>query len=383
MLLQNVSIVGHDGWQSIRLLGDRIAGISLSDNPDGMPSLSFDGALALPGLINSHDHLDFNLFPALGNHIYGDYTEWGKDIHEQHRTRIAQVLSIPQPLRTSWGIYKNLLNGFTTVVNHGARLDTGPEDLVTVFQDCHCLHSLGTEKRWIWKLNSWRRRRSPIVLHIGEGTTVTALNEIHRLRRWNLFRRPVIGVHGVAMDERQASALRALVWCPDSNYFLYNRTAPIDRLKSKLSILFGTDSTLSASWNGWQQLRAALAAGLLTGEELLAALTYQAAAIWNFPLLGRLEPGYQADLVITRQTTWYATDPEDLLLVIHRGQIRLFDASLTAQDFIGKQLLPTGNYHPVIVGNSIKYVQGDLPGLVAKIRAHDPEATLPIKTYVS
>lgn len=379
MLLQNVSIVGRDGWQTIRLDGDRIACISPSEDAAGMDSLSLDGALALPGLINSHEHLDFNLFPALGNHIYADYTEWGKDIHEQHSTRIAQVLNIPQPLRTKWGLYKNLLNGFTTVVNHGDRLDTGSEDIVTVFQDCYCLHSLATEKRWIWKLNSWRRRRSPIVLHIGEGTSTVAKKEIDRLRRWNLFRRPVIGVHGVAMDERQAPALRALVWCPDSNYFLYNSTAPIDRLKARLPILFGTDSTLSASWNGWQQLRTALARALLTEEELLAALTCQAANSWNFPFVGKIDTGYQADLLITRQKTWYATDPEDLLLVIHRGQIRLFDASLASQDYIGNRLLPTGRYYPVAVGNSIKYVQGDLPGLIAKIRDYDPEAVLPIK----
>jgi cytosine/adenosine deaminase-related metal-dependent hydrolase len=371
--------MGQDGRQDIRLAGQRIAGTSPTGSLAGaLPSLSLEGALALPGLINSHEHLDFNLFPSLGNRVYGDYTEWGKDIHEQNKTRIAEILKIPQPLRTRWGLYKNLLNGFTTVVNHGSRLNTGPEDLVTVFQDCHCLHSLATEKRWIWKLNGWRRRHGPIVLHIGEGTSAAAAGEIDRLRRWNLFRRPIVGVHGVAMQERQTRAFRALVWCPDSNYFLYNKTAPVDRLKDTLPILFGTDSTLSASWNGWRQMRLARNQGVLTDEELFSALTHQAARIWDFPFLGRIEAGYQADLVITRQTNWYDTDPEDLSLVIHRGEIRVFDASLATQVYIAEQLLPTGKYHPVIVGNSIKYVQGDLPGLIREIRTHDPEAILPV-----
>jgi cytosine/adenosine deaminase-related metal-dependent hydrolase len=32
--------------------------------------LSFDGALVMPGLVNSHDHLEFNLYPQLGDRQY-------------------------------------------------------------------------------------------------------------------------------------------------------------------------------------------------------------------------------------------------------------------------------------------------------------------------
>ena len=48
------------------------------------------------------------------------------------------------------------------------------------------------------------------------------------------------------MDEQQATAFEALVWCPASNYFLLNTTAAVDKLKTKTSILFGTDSTLTS-----------------------------------------------------------------------------------------------------------------------------------------
>src|SRR5437868_3648299 len=90
--------------------------------------LNGNGYLAFPGLINSHDHLDFNLFPPLGNRKYNNYVEWGEDIHAQNKQEIAAVLKIPQSLRTQWGVYKNLLNGITTVVNHGQQLqvDTKP-----------------------------------------------------------------------------------------------------------------------------------------------------------------------------------------------------------------------------------------------------------------
>jgi cytosine/adenosine deaminase-related metal-dependent hydrolase len=379
MVLKNLSVIGRKGLHDIITDEHKIAGIvpAGSAMPATSPVLSFADAIVLPGLINSHEHLDFNLFPMLGNRTYADYLEWGQDIHVRHKDRIRQVLAIPRSLRTRWGMYKNLLNGFTTVVNHGERLDTGAEELVTVFQGCYCLHSLGTERRWKWKINA--SGRGPVVLHIGEGTNRAATQELDRLRRWNFFGRPIVGIHGVAMEERQAGVLRALVWCPDSNYFLYNKTAPVDRLKKRLPILFGTDSTLSAGWNGWEQLRLARAQGMLTDEELLDGLTAKAAAVWNFPMLGKLAVGYQADLVITKgrdADSLFANNPEDLLLVMHRGKIRLFDSSLADQLAAAGHNLAA--YSPVLLGTNTKFVQGDLPGLLREIVRFDPEAELPV-----
>ena len=67
-------------------------------------TINFENAIAFPGLINSHDHLDFNLFPQTGNRIYNNYTEWGKDIHDQNKETINAVLKIPQHYQDSMGI---------------------------------------------------------------------------------------------------------------------------------------------------------------------------------------------------------------------------------------------------------------------------------------
>ncbi|HMH20221.1 MAG TPA: hypothetical protein VK563_00525, partial [Puia sp.] len=249
MLLSDLRILGEEGEKDILIGNEQITAVydpanrpagdqvkRLASDPANRPasdpavlSLSFPGAIAFPGLINSHDHLDFNLFPASGYKIYGNYTEWGRDIHEKNAAGIRAVLKIPLHLRTRWGLYKNLLNGFTTVVNHGEKLMTGDEP-VTVFQDYHCLHSVGFEKNWKWLLNRPSGRGLPFVVHVGEGTDKAAGREIDRLVHWNLFKRPLIGVHGVAMNEAQAAFFKALVWCPASNYFLLGQTAPVDRL---------------------------------------------------------------------------------------------------------------------------------------------------------
>src|SRR5450432_4419157 len=114
MQLRQLQLIGHNGLSQIQIENGRISRITDEGN-DPQGSLSFGGAIAFPGLINSHDHLDFNLFPQLRSHIYKTYTEWGTDIHERYGEEIGRVLKIPAPLRTRWGMYKNLLNGVTTV----------------------------------------------------------------------------------------------------------------------------------------------------------------------------------------------------------------------------------------------------------------------------
>lgn len=388
MLLRHVRLAEDNSLKNIRIDRDRIKDLQTIDGPvpeadpvSAPQVLSFDGAMAFPGLINSHDHLDFNLFPMLGNRIYQDYTEWGKDIHFQNKTEIGRVLKVPRLLRTRWGLYKNLLNGFTTVVNHGAQLDMGTEELITVFQDCRCLHSLSAEKYWKWKVNSRWAGNKLIAIHIGEGTNEAAGREIDRLRRWNLFGRGIVGIHGVAMEERQAAAFRGLVWCPGSNYFLLDRTARIGLLKKKVPILFGTDSTLSAGWNSWDQLRLARKEGVMTDQELMDTVTRTPAAVWGLPHLGKIAEGYQADLVIanakkTGMNALYALNPEDILLVLHRGEIRLFDASLLGQ--LQAAGYKKEAFSTIIVGKNHKYVQGNLPGLMKDILKFYPEAVFPV-----
>lgn len=391
MRLDHLRIPGEDGAKDIRIANGKIISVLPAGAPPpgeaSEPTLSFDGALVFPGLINSHDHLDFNLFPPLGNRIYRNYTEWGRDIHANNPVTIQAVQKVPQALRTQWGIYKNLLNGFTTVVNHGERLATD-NSLINVFQEYYCLHSVGFERNWKWKLNKPLAASMPFVLHVGEGTDAAAGREIDRLIRWNFRRRPLVGIHGVAMNERQAAHFRALVWCPASNYFLLDRTAPIDRLKQKVPVVFGTDSTLTASWNSWSQIRMGRTSQLASDRELLDMLTTTPAAIWGFTDRGTLAAGRVADLVIARPKptglqrlypgdaldSFFALDPEDLLLVMHEGNIRLFDPCLRTS-LITAGLIK-GEFDQTHPGG--KYVAGDLPGLMQEIRRYYPAVQFPL-----
>lgn len=385
MLLSRVNIIGDRGPKDIRIRNEKIEEIAPEGSIIKQPGelfLSFDAAIAFPGLINSHDHLDFNLFPQLGNRIYNSYREWGKDIHAVNKTEIARVLQIPLALRVQWGIYKNLLNGITTVVNHGKPLAI-QDKLITVHQKARSLHSPAFEKNWKFKINSPFIKNLPFVIHLGEGTDEKSGREVDSLIKWNIFKRRVIAIHGVAMSPKQASAFRALIWCPASNYFLLNKTAPVSALGEKLSIMLGTDSTLTASWNIWEQLRLARNEKMIPDEDLLKMLTRVPAKIWGLDLCGAIDTGKQADLVIASGKSgmkafdrFYSLNPEDLLLVIHQGNMRMFDMDLMNQ--IKRSDFSVNGFSKISVNGRIKYVEGDLPGLMNRIKKYYPAVVFPV-----
>jgi cytosine/adenosine deaminase-related metal-dependent hydrolase len=377
MWLCNLHTTAHNSTVNICVQNGLIQSVT-ADAPSATAlTLEFENATVIPGLINSHDHLDFNLFPRLGNRVYANYTEWGMDIHQQHASIIAAVTKIPAALRAEWGIYKNLLAGVTTVVNHGQPLQCS-NDIITVFQKTKALHSAAFEKNWKYKLNNPLAAKYPVVIHAGEGTDAAANREITELIKWNKLGRTLVAVHGVAMNTAQAKKFKALVWCPDSNFFLLNKTADISSLAAHIPVLFGTDSTLTASWNIWEQLRLATQTGLLSNDALLQSLTATPAAIWQLNS-GYISAGKDADIVIVQsgsKTTaagLFETNPEDILLVLHKGAVRLLDDSLRHK--LPQQQL--ASFSSITINNSKKLVYGNLPALVQQLLNYYPHATFP------
>ena len=190
------------------------------------------------------------------------------------------MLQVPTALREQWGVYKNLLNGVTTVVNHGKKIKKTANP-ITVYENCQCIHSVRFEKKWWLALNNPIKKNMPVAIHTGEGTDISSKQEIDTLLKRNLLKRPLVGIHGVAMNNEQANSFEALVWCPESNDFLLNATAPVNCLKKHVPILFGTDSTLTGSWNIWEHIRRARETHYLTDKELLNTLTINAAKAWQ------------------------------------------------------------------------------------------------------
>jgi cytosine/adenosine deaminase-related metal-dependent hydrolase len=379
MVLNDVKLVGRSGVFNIGIDGAQISFVSQTPFAefDDPLQLNFKNAIALPGLINSHDHLDFNLFPQLGYKTYANYVDWGEHIHREHKDEIERVLKVPIALRAQWGMYKNLLCGVTTVLNHGQPLHIH-EPLITVFSHCQSLHSVKLERDWKVRLNNPLKINTPVAIHIGEGTDEASSREIDELLNWNILQRDLVGIHGVAMDAKQAKQFKALVWCPQSNYFLLNKTAAIDELKHKTTILFGSDSTLTSNWDIWDHLRLARKTQMLSDDELLQSINSKPAKTWGLNS-GEIAESKDADIVIAKMhkgasISVFDTRPQDILLVLHRGNIRLFDEKLYS-------LLSTtdrGTFSKIEINGTCKYIQGDIPALVNQIHQYYPEYNFPV-----
>lgn len=381
MVLANVQLANSGDIVNIGIEQDKIDTLSSTTiNANGKLLLHFDDAIVFPGLINSHDHLDFNLFPQLGNRVYNNYTEWGGYIHKEFKQEIARVLSVPQHLRILWGVYKNLLCGVTTVVNHGERLSVNSA-LINIFENTHDLHSVAFEKLWKLKLNNPLKRTLPVVIHAGEGTDKQAEKEINSLINWNKLRRDLVGIHAVAMSKEQARRFKAIVWCPQSNYYLLNKSAPINQLKPLTHILFGTDSTLTSNWNIWDHIAMARNTHMLSDEELFLSLNKTAANVWKTNN-GEITEGKTADLIVAKAKggtdsykAFYATQPADIQLVMQGGRVRLFDQHLLPKLAAG---LKGQQFSLIQLGDSFKYIAGDIGQLITGIQIHLPEAAFPV-----
>jgi cytosine/adenosine deaminase-related metal-dependent hydrolase len=378
MILRGVEVVGAEaGARDIVVSGRAIArvGDPSPGDPSGEgPVLDFGDAIAFPGLINSHDHLEFNVYPPLGRGGYADYLEWGNDIHRRNRDLISTSQRMPKGDRLRWGSLKNLLCGVTTVAHHGARRDD-LRSLPLAAVAATSIHSVGAGPAWRWRLNA-PFGRPPHVIHVAEGTSPRARREIDVLLRWNALRRPLVGVHAIAMNAAQAARFHAVVWCPVSNEFLYGVTADVATLKRSTTILFGTDSTLSANWDLWDHLRRARALGGLDDDELYAAVTWKAAIAWGRRDAGYIARGHAADVVVARRKArdpldaFFAVTPEDILLVLRAGEVLLFDRSV--------QAVARRPGSVVRLGSTAKWVAEDVPDLLARMGRHRVASNLPV-----
>jgi cytosine/adenosine deaminase-related metal-dependent hydrolase len=386
VLLNNVMTVTGDQPVHITVRGEKIIGVT-PDKPmedAGRPEIQFTDALAFPGLINSHDHLDFNCFSILGQEKYNNYTNWGTRIHENFKEEIEAIVKIPENLRAMWGMYKNLLAGVTTVVNHGPFLKI-PDPLINIYQEPQNLHSVGFEKKWKWKLNNPLFKNRDCVIHTGEGSDELSHSEIDELIKYNFLKRKLIGVHGVAMDATQAEHFKGLVWCPESNRVLLNEHAHVDQLKSNTRLVFGTDSTLTGSWNIWRHLRLARSLQLVSDQVLFSMVTDAAANLWKMNN-GELSVGRDADIVVARiqhsPSIWndfYRINPSDILMIIHKGRIRMFDRIMLPQ--LNGLRIDLSRYNRISMHDAVKFIEGDLPALITSIRQYNRDVVFPVDQY--
>jgi cytosine/adenosine deaminase-related metal-dependent hydrolase len=301
-------------------------------------ALDLDGFLVIPGLINAHDHLEFNLFPRLGRGTYPNATAWSKDIFRPDEFPIRQHLDIPKQMRLLWGGIKNLVNGITSVSHHNPYeadvFDRGfPVRVVKRFGWAHSLDFCANPSEEFRQTPS----SQPFLIHAGEGTDEQAQSEIKKLDDAGMLAANTVIVHGVATGPDDLITLKrrgvSLVWCPSSNLFTLGKTLSEQVLESGLPIALGTDSALTAEGDLVSEIR--LARRYVSASRIYDMLTGQAAGILRLCCgEGTIREGGFGDLLVVRdqgQTPAGALLDLQPELVLVGGRVKLISLPLAAQ----------------------------------------------------
>ena len=289
--------------------------------------VDLDGRLLLPGLLNGHDHLDFSTFPPVRHEPYRNVRAWARDLDAAAGDpTFAAALAVPLVDRLFLGGLRNLLSGVTAVAHHSTfhRSLARKDFPVRVLSKYEFAPSAGLTSA-LRKTYRTTDRRIPWMVHAGEGTDAESRRDLDTLAEQNVLRQNTVIVHGIAFgaDEarRTAAAKATLVWCPESNRWLYGATADVAALAAAgVRLGLGSDSPLCGVRDALSNLAAARREAVLSDEALLRLAAEGTAEAARLPL-GGVAPGDVADLLaVTSREKLLSGDRSAVALVLIGGR---------------------------------------------------------------
>jgi cytosine/adenosine deaminase-related metal-dependent hydrolase len=365
----------------LRIVGASIAAVGANPQP-GDSIVDLQGDRILPGLINAHDHLQFNNMPD-GDRLerYDHARDWIAAVAARLRSDpvFEASVALERDDRLFLGGVKNLLSGVTTVAHHDplypclARPDF-PTKVVQSYGWSHSLYVDGEDR----VKNSYRNNPVawPWIVHAAEGLDHEAWREFERLEEIGCIGSNTLLVHGIALDpaqrQRLARASAGLIWCPSSNLRLFGRTAEVADLMRLGRVALGTDSRLTGARDLLDELRVAAGLGGLDDRVLEALVTRDSAQLLRLGDRGVLRVGASADiLVLPARTSLAAACRADVRLVLIDGRVRYGERDLA--DRAG----PGPSWHEVQVDGRAKIMDSRIVARLSRAGAGEAGVELP------
>jgi cytosine/adenosine deaminase-related metal-dependent hydrolase/ubiquinone/menaquinone biosynthesis C-methylase UbiE len=292
----------------------------------GEISIDLSGFLLLPGLINAHDHLEFSLFPNIGDGPYENAKQWADDIHANHASLIARHREVPRSVRLWWGAIRNLVSGVTTVCHHNPITQelVSPGFPVRVVSGFGWAHSLSLEPDLAEKF-ARNGEDAPFILHAAEGVDEESAEEVFALDGMHALDQRTVLVHGLGCTPEAVALINqrqgAVVLCPTSNKFLFDHSLSPALVKSLNKVTLGSDSPLTAAGDLLDEIRFARIHIGLDAAKIYDMVTNRAADILRLRRgEGQLRAGSVADVLVVRDC---GLSPADMLAQLNISQIEL------------------------------------------------------------
>ena len=263
--------------------------------------IDLDGRFLLPALVNAHDVLDLSTLPPLGSPPFASVYEW-TEAAEAELARLGPALAVPLVDRLFLGGIRNVLAGVGAALHHHpVHRSLAREDFpVGVQQRYAFAHSPGLTPalRATYRTTD---RRIPWIVRAAEGAAPELRREIDLLAAANVLRQNTVIAHGTALAAedapRLAAAKASLVWCPESDRWLYRATAPASAMiAAGVGVGLGTDAAPAGARDALSNLAAARREGVLGDAALLRLATLGSAAVARLAP-GGLHDGAPADLL--------------------------------------------------------------------------------------
>jgi cytosine/adenosine deaminase-related metal-dependent hydrolase len=319
--------------------------------------------IILPGLIDTHNHILFDIFDETDwtpSKPYTNHNQWTAEPRYKALVDAKQYLngegsSVSLGCEMDkYGELKALIAGTTSVQGSANPADKACYGSLarTIDQAPNGLTSDKVQTAAIFPSTSTADgvcnnfaagKTDAYVIHIAEGVDATARSEFGKLGTVTtapqcLYAPKTTIVHGTALGDAEFSAMAqhqmALVWSPRSNVFLYGggtdltKTANIPLALSKgLSVAIAPDWSIGGSQNMLDELRFADEVdntqwgNQLSPKQLFEMATINAARNLGLGgVLGSLEVGKKADLFVIGGDT---AAPYDALLRARPADVRL------------------------------------------------------------
>lgn len=373
---------------SVLIKGEKImevgAGVTV---PAGAIVVPVEGII-LPGMIDLHDHLVWNVFPRWKPPmLFHDRYEW------QETDAYAAALKNPESDLIKAGLgcemeryaeIKAIVGGATSVVGslppspqdpHANECIKGLARNLDFYSDLYSQGVANAEplsyqifpmEMPVTVANEIRSgmdsgKITCLLVHLAEGADASARREFAMLRAQGLLRPGTTIIHGVSLraPEFQAMAKNhvGLVWSPRSNFELYGTTSEVAAAKAAgIRIAIAPDWSPTGSsgmlnelhyaseWNRWQEPR------VFDDAELVREATAVPAELAGVETkIGSIAPQRFADLIVLRPRPGSVYDavvqagPADLQLVIVGGEPIYGAPSLMSKLLPGRAL----EMHPV------------------------------------